>query len=468
MPGKKLLVADDSLTIQKVIRLALASPASQAADAYEIQAVSDGTDAVQQITLFRPDIVLIDVSLPGRTAFEVKREVNQHDDLEEVRFVLMSSAFEKVDEDQVEEVTFHGRLTKPFDPAHLRRVLSDVLEQVKKKRMEPTSILERPAPPPPTPIAKKSLLVPAKEEVAPPAPAKPPFNDFPLHSDDKTPSGILGFTINDDEAEEPQEALPEDLDDDLPTVKAPTTEAVSSLWDEANDITHRLEKEVRATKPPRAGNPPPRPPATPPPASPLQEDSDIRQLTESTIRISGLDDYQWSVNEPSLKRPAASMSELADLSGTTFRVEAPVDFGSDGGTSGGFPAFNPDRAESITPPRKSPASSPSSTPASKSPKKLTLEPPSVTDDEEPFEEVVSFGIGEPVPLAPAPERAPEREHTPRPAPLAPAPSADLPNIEALIRKQVQETLQEMVSRVIPDVAERIIKEEIHRLLSEQP
>src|SRR5581483_5579941 len=110
MSGKKLLVADDSLTIQKVIRLALSN------EGYEIQTVSDGNDAIQQISLFRPDVVLIDVALPGQTAFEVKRAINEHDDLGEVRFVLMSSAFEKVDEEQVRAVQFHGRLTKPFDP----------------------------------------------------------------------------------------------------------------------------------------------------------------------------------------------------------------------------------------------------------------------------------------------------------------------------------------------------------------
>src|SRR3954465_11142475 len=98
MPGKKLLVADDSLTIQKVIRLALSN------EGYEIQAVSDGNDAIQQIALFKPDVVLIDVSLPSKSAFEVKAEINQQEDLSEIRFVLVSSAFEKVDEDQAKEV----------------------------------------------------------------------------------------------------------------------------------------------------------------------------------------------------------------------------------------------------------------------------------------------------------------------------------------------------------------------------
>src|SRR5680860_942628 len=100
MAGKKLLVADDSLTIQKVIRLALSN------EGYDIQTVSEGNDAIQQISVFRPDILLIDVSLPGKSAFEVKRAVNQLPDLHDVRFVLMSSAFETVDEPQVEEVQF--------------------------------------------------------------------------------------------------------------------------------------------------------------------------------------------------------------------------------------------------------------------------------------------------------------------------------------------------------------------------
>src|SRR5271170_2763089 len=130
--AKKLLVADDSLTIQKVIRLALSGASSGQGEGYEIQTVSDGNDAIQQISLFRPDAVLIDVSLPGKSAFEVKRAINVHEDLDRVRFVLMSSAFEKVDEDQAKEVLFHARLTKPFDPAHLREILTQVLSSVPK------------------------------------------------------------------------------------------------------------------------------------------------------------------------------------------------------------------------------------------------------------------------------------------------------------------------------------------------
>src|SRR4051794_12777565 len=121
MAAKKILVADDSLTIQKVIRLALSN------EGYEIQAVSDGNDALEQISVWQPDVVLIDVSLPNRSAFELKRAANEHSDLSHVKFVLMSSAFESVDEVQAAEVGFSGRLTKPFDPAHLRQIIMQAL-----------------------------------------------------------------------------------------------------------------------------------------------------------------------------------------------------------------------------------------------------------------------------------------------------------------------------------------------------
>ncbi len=121
MAGKKLLVADDSLTIQKVIRLALSN------EGYEIQTVSNGNEALEQLSLFRPDIVLIDVSLPNKSAFDIKRWVNAQNDMKHIQFVLMSSAFEKVDEAQITHLNFSGQLTKPFDPALLRKILSDVL-----------------------------------------------------------------------------------------------------------------------------------------------------------------------------------------------------------------------------------------------------------------------------------------------------------------------------------------------------
>ncbi|MGK5085460.1 response regulator [Bdellovibrionota bacterium FG-1] len=346
MVGKKLLVADDSLTIQKVIRLALSN------EGYEIQAVSDGNDTLEQISVFRPDVVLIDVSLPTQSAFEIKRAVNEHIDLQDVRFVLMSSAYEKVDEAQATEVGFHGRLTKPFDPAHLRQVLTQVLEQVTAKRRETTALIQRPTEK--TPDLDLDLP-PADElelEVLPPPP-------FP----------------NDDWLSQP--LAPEE-----PLLPPPPPEAVKQLW----------EAE----------------PA--PPQPPIQEsnrgdpDGDIRHLTESTIRMSGLDDFQWSVNEPSLK---------ADFtpSAPETTVSPPSDF-----EAGGADFYRePEEPSPVTPP---PFTAPSFIPPA----------PFV---EEPQIQAISQS-----------------------------------QIEEMIRKEIHETFQKMAEKMLPEVAEKIIKQEIHRMLSE--
>jgi CheY-like chemotaxis protein len=120
MAGKKILVADDSLTIQKVIRLALSG------DGYEIQTVSDGKEAIEQASLFRPDICIIDVSLPHYDAYQIREHFIMKPDLKNIPVILMSSAFEKVDETRADKLGFAGHLVKPFDPSHLRSTLLSV------------------------------------------------------------------------------------------------------------------------------------------------------------------------------------------------------------------------------------------------------------------------------------------------------------------------------------------------------
>ena len=123
MPTRKILVADDSLTIQKVIRLALSG------DGYEIQTVSDGREAMEQASLFRPDICIIDVSLPQLDAYQVREQMMAKPDLKNIPVILMSSAFEKVDETRAQSLGFAGHLIKPFDPSHLRSILHSVTIQ---------------------------------------------------------------------------------------------------------------------------------------------------------------------------------------------------------------------------------------------------------------------------------------------------------------------------------------------------
>ncbi len=119
MTSKKLLIADDSLTIQKVIKLALSN------EDYEIQAVSDGKDVEEKIAIFQPDLLLIDHSLPSKNAYELKEAYDRDRDPDhQVHFVLMSSAYEEIPQEKIDKMNFSGHLIKPFDPSNLRDILN--------------------------------------------------------------------------------------------------------------------------------------------------------------------------------------------------------------------------------------------------------------------------------------------------------------------------------------------------------
>ncbi|MEQ1910299.1 MAG: response regulator [Vicinamibacterales bacterium] len=110
---KSVLLADDSLTIQRVVTLTFAN------EDVTITSVSDGDQAVEAIARSRPDLVLADIAMPGRTGYEVVQYVRSHPALASLPVLLLAGAFDPVDEAQARQVGADGVLTKPFEPSTL-------------------------------------------------------------------------------------------------------------------------------------------------------------------------------------------------------------------------------------------------------------------------------------------------------------------------------------------------------------
>ena len=88
----KLLLADDSVTIQRVIELTFAD------EDVQVIAVGDGQQAIERIEAERPDIVLADVGMPERDGYEVAAFVKSNPHLAHIPVLLLTGAFEPVDE----------------------------------------------------------------------------------------------------------------------------------------------------------------------------------------------------------------------------------------------------------------------------------------------------------------------------------------------------------------------------------
>ena len=106
----KLLLADDSVTIQRVIELTFAD------EDVQVIAVGDGQKAMERIEAERPDIVLADVGMPERDGYDVAAFVKGTAHLAHIPVLLLTGAFEPIDEQRAGAVGCDGVLAKPFEP----------------------------------------------------------------------------------------------------------------------------------------------------------------------------------------------------------------------------------------------------------------------------------------------------------------------------------------------------------------
>ena len=104
-----LLLADDSVTIQKVVKISFAN------DDLEVIAVDNGDDAVETARSLRPNVILADVVMPGRSGYEVCAAVRKDPDLAGIPVLLLAGTFEDFDPEYAERVGANGHLEKPFE-----------------------------------------------------------------------------------------------------------------------------------------------------------------------------------------------------------------------------------------------------------------------------------------------------------------------------------------------------------------
>ena len=134
----KLLLADDSVTIQRVIELTFAD------EDVAVTAVGDGRQAIDRLRTDRPDIVLADVGMPERDGYEVASFIKNDPQLAHIPVILLTGAFEPLDEERARSVGCDGVLVKPFEP---QMVINRVKELLTSRRPAAPPVAAVTAPP---------------------------------------------------------------------------------------------------------------------------------------------------------------------------------------------------------------------------------------------------------------------------------------------------------------------------------
>jgi CheY-like chemotaxis protein len=185
MMGSKVLLADDSVTIQKVVGIIFAN------EGFDITVVASGDDAIRKAVEIKPDVMLVDALMPGKNGYEVCREIRQNPALSHIGILLMTGAFEVVDEEKNRLSGADECIVKPFESQALIEATNRMITLTASRAAAVPSVqltpqpAPQPVPPPPPAPAVEAPSVddvwatgfdiePAAEASPPPAFTAPP------------------------------------------------------------------------------------------------------------------------------------------------------------------------------------------------------------------------------------------------------------------------------------------------------
>ena len=120
----RVLVVDDN--VDTVLSFSMLLRAS----GHEVQTAHDGLAAVQAAIDYRPDIVLLDIGLPGLNGYEVAKQIRQHPKLKHVVLVALTGYGQDSDRQASGQAGFTHHLVKPARFDELQKILATVAEQV--------------------------------------------------------------------------------------------------------------------------------------------------------------------------------------------------------------------------------------------------------------------------------------------------------------------------------------------------
>src|SRR5688500_8692951 len=112
---RKLLIADDESGIRSLVRMTLED------DSYEIVEAADGDQALDMARQHQPDVILLDVMMPGLTGFQVCKALKEDPKTRQMSIVMLTAKAQELDEAEGKSAGADDYFTKPFSPVALLR-----------------------------------------------------------------------------------------------------------------------------------------------------------------------------------------------------------------------------------------------------------------------------------------------------------------------------------------------------------
>jgi CheY-like chemotaxis protein len=121
MTSKKILIVDDSKNIRKLVTVVLKN------EGYEFSEAANGLDALSKVKLIRPDLVILDVVIPGMDGINVCKEIKKDPVISSTAVIILTSETTCEAMEAAKEAGAEVFMTKPFEPKDLKTAVKELL-----------------------------------------------------------------------------------------------------------------------------------------------------------------------------------------------------------------------------------------------------------------------------------------------------------------------------------------------------
>ncbi|PRY78989.1 response regulator receiver domain-containing protein [Yoonia maritima] len=120
--GKRVLLIEDEPNILEAISFILSR------DGWTVHTHEDGETAMQKVVGFPPDMIILDVMLPGRSGFDILRDLRGTDTTKDIPVMMLTARGQEKDRELALRLGANHFMTKPFSNAEVRDHVRNLME----------------------------------------------------------------------------------------------------------------------------------------------------------------------------------------------------------------------------------------------------------------------------------------------------------------------------------------------------
>ena len=119
---RKVLIVDDEPNIVTALEFLLKR------SGYEVRLATNGAEALEQVEIYRPDVVLMDVMMPIKSGFEVCQRMRERPELAQIKIVMLSAKGSEAEVSKGLSLGADLYITKPFSTQELVSTINRLFE----------------------------------------------------------------------------------------------------------------------------------------------------------------------------------------------------------------------------------------------------------------------------------------------------------------------------------------------------